>query len=555
MAMRKAIQGTVVVLLLAALTAWAFGAALNYGFVRYDDTGYVMENPMVLTGLSAANVRTAFTSVCHQWWLPMLWISYMVDTELYGTGAWGYHLTNLLLHAANAVLCFWFLYRLTGARGRSLAAAALWAVHPLRVESVVWITERKDVLSGLFFFLALLAYLHHVRRPGLRRMAVVFAGMLLGLMSKASVIVLPALLLLLDYWPLRRAEWPGTPGSWKRWGRLVWEKAGLFLLAAVFAVINLHTHTSGIGGEEGLPLLHRLALMPGNAWIYLRLVFWPAGLAFFYPENDRVAVLPLLAALAGLVVLLAVLIRQRRRRPWWTVGGLWFFIALLPVLRGIRLGFAAYADRFTYLPSIGLMLALVWGAAAALDGGSEGRPRLRRRLRAAAAVGAAGLVLALGGLARRQTETWRDSETLFRHALAVTEDNVAAHSNLANLLVSEGRRVEAVEHYEAVLALKPEHANTLNNLAWTLATDPAATPEQAAHAVDLAWRGIERIGGGSASRWDTLGVARAAAGDYAGAVEAAERAQALAVREGDPAQAGRIGGRLRLYREGRPYRE
>lgn len=535
-------------LLLDALVFLAFGGALACGFVRFDDHGYVYENPQVVAGLTAGGIRWAFTTVWQQWWLPFLWISYMADTECYGTGPWGYHLTNLLLHAANACLFFWVWFRLTGARGRSLAAAALWAVHPLRVESVAWVTERKDVLSGLFFFLALLAYAGYARRPGGRRLALVFAAMLSGLLSKATVVVLPALLLLLDYWPLRRAPVPWAPGAWKTWVRLVREKIPLFALSAAFAVLNLHTH---VGGSGTLPWPQRVALMATNVWVYLRLTFWPARLAFFYPENDDVAVGPALAALAGLAALVAGLVWLGRRKPYLPVGGLWFLVALLPVLRGIRLGLAAYADRFTYLPSIGLAVALVWAAAEAWE--RRGAARGFARHLPAALV--AGLVAGLAWLSREQTRTWRDSETLFRRALAVTEKNVAAHSNLAVYLQEQGRRTEAREQLEAVLAIKPDHADSLNNLAWLLATDPDSTPEQTARALGLARRAVRLADGAHPAMLDTLGVAQAAGGDYAAAAHTAERARALAMGKGEIALSEQIEARLRLYREGKPYRK
>ena len=559
MAFQAFIRNLAAVLLLAALVFFAFGGALQCGFVRFDDHGYVYQNPQIAKGLTAEGICWAFTTVWQQWWLPFLWISYMADTECFGTGPWGYHLTNLLLHAANAGLLFWVCFRLTGARGRSLAVAALWAVHPLRVESVVWVTERKDVLSGLYFFLALLAYERYARRPGWRRMGLVFAGMLSGLLSKATVIVLPALLLLLDLWPLRRAQVPWAPGEWKTWLRLIREKMPLFLLAGIFAAINLHTHAGGIAA---MPWMQRIALMATNVWIYLRLAFWPARLAFFYPENDAVAVGAAMAALAGLGALVAGLVWLGRRRPYLLTGGLWFLVALLPVLRGIRLGLAGYADRFTYLPSIGLALALVWAAGEAWERcrgvcfnqetDLSARGPCLNHLPMALTLA---LVLGLALVSRRQTQTWRDSETLFRHALAVTDNNTVAHANLAACLEEQDRRAEALEHLEAVVAIKPYLADSLNNLAWMLATDPDATPEQTARALELARQAVQNAGVPIAAMLDTLGVAQAACGNYAAAAKTAERARTLATGQGKAALSEQIEARLRLYREGKPYHE
>lgn len=530
-------------LLLAGLVFGALGGALACGFVRFDDHGYVYENPMVLGGLTKAGMHWAFTTIHERWWLPLLWISYMADAEMYGLDPWGYHLTNLLLHTANVLLLGWVLFRLTGARWRSLAVATLWAVHPLRVESVVWITERKDVLSGLFFFLALLAYVRHVERPSGGRLGLVFAALLLGLLSKASVIVLPALLLLLDYWPLRRAGLPWAPGEGKAWGRLVAEKASLFLLAGIFLVINLHTHRGGHGAGVDYSVVHRLALMPGDVWTYLRLMVWPAGLCIYYPENDAVRLWTALGALAGLVAVTGVLVWQGRRRPHLLTGWLWFGIALLPIVRGIRLGNAAYADRFTYLPSIGLLMALVWGAAEFAQAAE------RRGARRALGVLAVALVLALAVRARQQTAVWRNSQTLFRHAVAVTKDNAVMHYNLANVLVLEGQPAEAGRHYRETMRILPDYAPAQNNLAWVLASNPQATPAEAQEALALARGAIAQAGMTNAALLNTLERAQAACGEHAAAAETARAALALATGPEAAALREKIQWRIRYYEE------
>ena len=530
-------------LLLAGLVFGALGGALACGFVRFDDHGYVYENPMVLGGLTPAGIRWACTTIHERWWLPLLWISYMADAEVFGLEPMGYHLTNLLLHTANVWLLAWVLFRLTGSRWRSLAVAALWAVHPLRVESVVWITERKDVLSGLFFFLALLAYVRHAERPGRGRLGLVFAALLLGLLSKASVIVLPALLLLLDYWPLRRAGIPWAPGEGKAWRRLVAEKASLFVLAGIFVVINLHTHRGGHGAGVDYSWAHRLALMPGDVWTYLRLVVWPAGLCIYYPENDAVRLLPALGALAGLAALTGALVWQGRRRPHLLVGWLWFLIALLPIVRGIRLGNAAYADRFTYLPAIGLGVLVVWGAA------EFARAAERRGARRALGALAAALAIALALRARQQTQVWRNSQTLFRHAVAVTKDNAVMHYNLANVLVLEGKPAEAGIHYRETLRILPDYAPAQNNLAWVLASNPQATPAEAREALELARRLVATAGTTNAALLNTLERAQAACGEYAAAAETARAALALATGPESAALREKIQWRIRYYEE------
>ena len=529
-------------LLLAALTLALFWPATGYDYVKLDDDQYVAGNPHVQTGLTPANVRWAFTAVYEDWWLPLLWLSFMLDAELFGPGPFGYHLANILLHAANASLLFWFLFRATGSRWRSFLVAALFAVHPLRVESVAWITARKDVLSGLFFFLALLAYLRHAARPSAARLGGVAVLMLLGLATKAILIVLPPLLLLLDYWPLRRADAPGTDSGWRRWRPLLLEKLPLFGLALLFVAVNVRTHwTGGDVTFADLPLATRIGLVPPNYWAYLRLVFWPARLSILYPEHDVVDWTVSTVAAAGLGAITLLLFRCRRKAPYGIVGWLWFLLALAPVIRGVRgPGLAAYADRYVYLPSIGLAFALVWGLAAFSKVGHAGNRRANMILGTMAWVAVAGMAL----LSRRQTAVWKSSETVFLHALAVREDNALAHRNLGawyaterrldeaarhlkrsleiqprcneayfnlgNIYLERGDKAGAIRSYRAMVADNPRHAQALNNLAYLLATDPAATKEQAEEALTLAKRALECAKEPDAAMRDTLAKAREA---------------------------------------------
>ena len=276
-------------LVLFAVTLALFWPATKHGYVDFDDYAYVVENSMVADGLSGSGVRQAFSTVHEQWWLPLLWISYMADNEVFGPGPFGHHLANILLHAANAALLFWALFRLTGSRWRSFFVAALFAWHPTRVEAVAWIAARKDVLSGLFFMLALWAYARHAQRPSARKLALIFALMLAGLMSKAILVVLPPILLLLDIWPLRRVGKPWGAGAWRQWKPVLAEKAPLIALAALFMGVNLCTHTTARGGGTGVPLLSRLGEMAPNVVDYLRLCLFPIHLCGYYPENDVVS--------------------------------------------------------------------------------------------------------------------------------------------------------------------------------------------------------------------------------------------------------------------------
>ena len=436
-------------ILLAVFALALFWPATGYDFVKLDDDQYICLNPHVLTGLSMSNVRWAFTTVHEQWWLPLLWISYMVDTELFGTGPFGYHLTNVLLHALNAALLFGLLVRLTGSRWRSFFVAAFFALHPLRVESVAWIAERKDVLSGLFFFLALLAYVRQVERPGWARYGTLVALMLLGLLSKAILVVLPFLLLLLDYWPLRRAGDPWIRGAWSKWRPLITEKIPLFLLSAVFIFINWHTHVAASGAHDAGPLGLRLGLIAPDYWAYLGKMFWPAHLSIIYPPDDVVNAMSSAAGAAGLLLLTFLLVRRRKKAPWEIMGWLWFLLALFPVIRGVRFdATVASADRFVHLPSIGLGIALVWSLAALV----EKRPSWKIP---AVALGAA-LLLACAARTALRLPSWKDSLTMFSELVEFAPDNFTANSAYGFALLEKGRAEESLVYFARAAELKPK---------------------------------------------------------------------------------------------------
>lgn len=438
---------------LALLTLVTFVPALDCGFVDYDDNQYVYENWEVRRGLTPATARWAATAVVAGAWNPLTMLSHMVDVELYGLDPRGHHLTSVLLHCANVLMLFGFLHAATGSAWRSAAVAALFAVHPLRVESVVWIAERKDVLAGFFWLAAMLAWLRYVRRPGAARYALVAAFMALGLTAKAILVTLPAALLLLDWWPLGRLQ-AGVP--WRRLGVLALEKLPLFALSAAAAVTTLVTQARTLQPLDTLPPLQRLARALTSYAVYLGDTLVPRKLAFFYPLREVPAGAALAAALL-LAAITALAVLRARRSPWLLFGWLWFLGVLLPVTGIAQIGAHGRADRYTYLPSIGLAIAAVWAIAELVA--------RRPRLRAAAAVAAAAAVLALGVAARGQIATWRDSETLFRHATEVTEDNYVAHLNLAALLARRGEREEAATHFQAALRAAPENPEVLGGAA------------------------------------------------------------------------------------------
>ena len=465
--------------LLFFATAALFWPATGFDFIHLDDTLYVPGNPMVAGGLHWAGVRQAFTTVYEQWWLPLLWLSYMADITLFGPGPSGHHLVNLLLHAANAALLFWVLFRMTGSRWRSAFAAAWFAWHPLRVESVAWITERKDVLSGLFFLLALLAYVRQVRPGAPVRTWPVAGLMLLGLMAKSILVVLPFLLLLLDFWPLGRGA--GTPGQdgWRRWRHLAAEKIPLFFLSAVFIYLTLVTHGTSGGERATASWWARLALAAPNVVAYLEKTFWPAGLTILNPTDAPVSILVGWLAPAGLAAMTFLAWRIRRQQPYVLVGWLWFLVALLPVVRGIRFDEqSAFSDRYTYLPGIGIGLILAWGAGALQERWS------RLRLPLAAACGLA--LAACWARTPAQLAWWRNSLTLFPRAVRLAPNSAAAHVSLGNALFDAARLREAEAHLGEATRLHPWNDQYRAN--WGMVLAQLGRAGEARDALRAVWR-------------------------------------------------------------------
>ncbi len=444
---------------LLLITIALFWPATRYGFIDLDDYQYVLENDAVTRGLHWDSIRWAFNTVHGQWWLPLLWISYMADTDLFGPAPFGYHLTNVLMHGANAALLFWALFRMTKSRWQSAFVAALFAVHPLRIESVAWITERKDVLSGLFFMLALIAYVRYVERPSRGRSAWVSVSMLGGLLSKGTIIVLPFVLLLLDYWPLRRAGDPWGKNAWKPWRALLEEKLPLFCLTVAFMIITQNTHIDS--KMVSLTLLNRFALIAPNYWAYLGKIFWPTRLSVVYPVNDLVHWPPALAALAGLLILTLLFLSLRRRCPGLIIGWLWFLVVLFPLTRGIRLDpLLAYADRYTYIPQVGLGILLAWGACELWSAGKW------KILPAAAG----GIVLAVCMLmTHRHLPFWKDSMTLFSQAIQLVPQSPPINNCYGLALYEDNRRDEGLIYVERAVQLDPANPVYLANKAVLLA--------------------------------------------------------------------------------------
>jgi tetratricopeptide (TPR) repeat protein len=432
---------------LVAITFLVFGQTLGHEFVNFDDGDYVYENPMVAQGFTWKGVAWAFTRVHSDNWHPLTWLSHMADCQIYGLNPAGHHLTNVLLHAAAVVALFLVLRQMTGALWRSAVVAAVFAIHPLRVESVAWVAERKDVLSGLFFMLTIAAYLRYVRCADHLKIhyALVVIVFAMGLLCKPMLVTLPLVLLLLDYWPLQRMGTGKLPG-------LLMEKLPLLALSAASCVATLLAERSALQSIEAVPLSLRLGNALMSCVVYLRQALWPARLAVFYPFQYSHLPAWELGAAALLAGLAAIAFGLRRRQPWLLMGLLWYWVMLLPVAGVLQVGDHAHADRYTYLPQIGIYLAATWLLAE------------WRMNRAAAAGLVTGVVGALALCAWKQTALWKNSETLWTHTLSCTTGNYVAHYNLGNVYLKQGRLQEAITQYHQTLQIKPAFAGAHHNL-------------------------------------------------------------------------------------------
>jgi tetratricopeptide (TPR) repeat protein len=438
-----------VCIFLAVIVWVVFGQTLHHEFVNYDDETYVVNTPAILDGLSLKGIVWAFTHNVNVNWTPLVVISHMLDCQLYGTNAGWHHLTSVLLHMASAIVLFLVLKGMTAALWRSAFVAAVFAVHPLHVESVAWIAERRDVLSGLFFMLTLGAYARYVRHPQfLGRYLMVALMLSLALMSKPMVVTLPFVLLLLDYWPLKRFTQPA--GRLIPW-RLIVEKIPLLALsgAACAATFIIFAQRNAI---PALPLSLRI----GNALVsyvaYLRQMVFPVGLAVYYPHpGSSLPIWKIIAAFVLLLVISAGAIAARRKRPWFLFGWLWYLGMLVPVIGVLQVGLHARADRYTYLSQIGLYMLLTWAAADLCTG-------LRHR-RLVLGGCATAILTALIFCAYTQTTYWRNSVSLWTHALACTPDNAIARYSLGDALLKKGSLDEAIIQYQKALQIIPSYAD------------------------------------------------------------------------------------------------
>lgn len=432
-------RSTLAIATLLGLGAFALHAQTGtFQFILLDDARYLIENPHVRTGLSSANAAWAFTALAVSNWHPLTWLSHQLDVQLFGMRAGPHHLVNAAFHAANTVLLFLVFSRLTGEKGRSALVAALFAVHPLHVESVAWVAERKDVLSTFFGFLALLAYARYAERPGARRYALVALCFVLSLLAKPMWVTLPAVLLVLDVWPLRRG--PRLP-----------EKLPLLALSVGSSIVTVIAQRSGgsINSLQATTMAERLANAAVAYAQYVAKTFWPASLSPFYPWRGTPPGWQIACAVLLLGAISAVALLQRRQRPWIAAGWLWFLGTLVPVIGLVQVGAQSMADRYAYAPIIGLFVAVIWTV---------------RIPQAAQAPAAAALLIALSVTTWRQEAHWFDQETLFRHAIAVDPESGFAHGALADGLRAKGRLEGAQREAEEAVRLSPNSSRHWNAL-------------------------------------------------------------------------------------------
>jgi len=462
-----------IALLLIIITLAAFWRVFYCDFLNYDDNYYVTENTWIKDGITSSSIKWAFTTGYQSNWHPLTWISHMVDYQLFGLSPVGHHAMNLLLHILSVLLLFAILTKATRFPWRSAFVAALFAIHPLHVESVAWVAERKDVLSGLFWMLTMWAYLWYAEQPSTRRYLAVILFFALGLMSKPVLVTLPFALLLLDYWPLSRL-FPSKDGFRARcvgWRKAIVEKTPLFILASVSSVVTYIVQQRGqaVSSLAMLPFATRIE----NAFVsylsYAYKAIWPRSLAIFYP-HPKSGLSTWLVVLSGFVLLALTVLafRLSRRKPYVIVGWLWFMGTLVPMLGIVQVGAQAMADRYTYIPLIGLFIVVAWGIPDILVGAK--RIRVPARIaQVALAVIACAIIVVLCWFTWIQVGYWKDNTTVFEHALKVTDDNYIAHNNLGLALLEKGRIREATEHFNLAIQAEPGFTGSYLNLGVLLA--------------------------------------------------------------------------------------
>jgi hypothetical protein len=460
-------------ILCVALIAVTIGVYLqtgDHGFINFDDPGYVTENPRVKGGLTGENVAWAFSATAMSNWHPLTWLSHMTDVQLFGLNPRGHHLTNVFFHAASTLLLFFLFAQITGAPWQSLFVAALFALHPLHVESVVWVAERKDVLSGFFWFLTLLLYVRYVKRGGTARYLLALLSFAAGLMAKPMLVTLPVVMLLMDYWPLLRFPPDPDSGGIREIFRrtpplraLVKEKIPFLVLSALSAVVTIYVQRMGgaINAFDRVPLELRIGNSAVACIQYVLKMFWSYDLAMLYPFPASIPLWKVFGAFLLMAVTTLAVIRFRRWHAYLVTGWFWFLVTLVPVIGIIQVGGQSMADRYTYIPLTGLFIVCAWGGNDILQGW---------RYRKAILATLAGLVIAVSAISTwGQVGYWRNDITLYRHTLEVTTGNSTIRNNYAGALAERGYTDAAIREYREILRIWPNSPRAHNNLGYLLA--------------------------------------------------------------------------------------
>ena len=533
---------------LVLVTLAVFWQVKAHEFINYDDGLYITENTHVQAGLSIESLKWAFRTghACN--WHPVTWLSHMLDVQLLGLNPGRHHLVNVLFHIANALLLFLVLRRMTKALWPSAFVAALFALHPLHVESVAWVAERKDVLSTLFWLLTMGAYIFYVERPGYRRYLPVLGFFALGLMSKPMLVTLPFVLLLLDYWPLgrlrpnmqdrgtprnapspekpagkkRKAAGPSPqsivpvkehaapPGQWSMIRPLLLEKVPLFVFSILSSAVTILTQERAMQSLQKLPAAERIANALVSYGMYLEKTFWPRDLAVFYPRPDAYPLWQVLGAALLLLAATFLVIRYAKRFPYLGVGWLWYLGTLVPVIGLVQVGLQAMADRYSYVPLIGIFIMIAWGVPDCFQRWSH------RRIALGVLSGVA--ILSCIVVTWVQLQFWQDNVALYRHTLKVTTGNFITNNSLGAAFSAQGKNDDAITHFRAAVGIKPEYAEAWYNLG-----NAYEKSGQIAKAIE-AYQQALRINPEYAEAWNNLGIAYGRAGVKEKAVEAFQRA-------------------------------
>lgn len=535
-AMNRAHPHKAIYLFLTAVTLVVYAQTGTFQFTNFDDHFFVSENPVVLGGVTAANIAWAFTTVTASTWQPLTWLTHMLDCQLFGTWAGGHHLVNVLIHIVNSLLLYYVLRLYTKAVWRSALVATLFAIHPLHVESVAWVSERRDVLCALWWLLAMWRYAVWRERRGGRHYLLFVVCFAAGLMSKPMVVTLPVVLMLCDVWPLRRITVTGLADGWRQRqgiGRLLGEKVPLFALALLSATITMRAEVGSLGSLANYPLSMRV----GNALLsyakYLVNTIWPTGLIPFYPYPEHLPVGALAGATLLLVAISTFCLWQRNSQPYLLWGWVWYVVTLLPVIGLIQQGAFAMADRYTYLPLIGVFVMVVWGGARLIEGCAFWRPAWSCAL-------TGGIIVVLSGVAFRQTGYWQDTLTLFTHTLDVAPDNYKALLQLGAYSRDVGELDQAEGYFAHVLRRYPDNREAITNLGDVY--DRMGRPEQA---IRYFLQSL-RLDPTDAQVYTNLGVVMARQGDPKTAADYFEKA--LALRPADNKARMNLGGALYLQK-------